>query len=44
MSRKKGKSAKARRTWALDPRTRVVPDKTKRPFRKRKHKRQAEEF
>lgn len=29
---------KARKLWAVPPTTRVVPDKKKRPFRKRKHK------
>jgi hypothetical protein len=32
------KKVRVRRFWAIKPITRVVPDKTKKPWRKLKHK------
>ena len=34
----KKKKVKVRRIWAIKPTTKVIPDKTKRPWRKQKHK------
>jgi len=33
-----GRQVKVRRLWAIRPATRVIPDQTKRPWRRRKHK------
>lgn len=41
---KKKRKVKVRRNWGIvNPATRVIPDKTKRPPRKRKHKGRPEE-
>ena len=32
------KATRVRKFWAIVPATRVIPDKTKRPWRKQKHK------